>query len=130
MSKNKNYMDYYKKSKVEEPVIAEPVQETEEVTTEVAETEEITTEAAEEEIAQEPEEKEEAISEPKPGYSKYAVVVNAKKVNFRKTPDGDILKVLPLGAKVKLIDYGKDWCSVEFDGVSGFMMTKFLKEVL
>ena len=113
-------MDYYKKSKAEEPVIVDPVQESEE----------ITTEAAEEEIAQEPEEKEEAISEPKPGYSKYAVVVNAKKVNFRKNPDGEVLKVLPLGTKVKLIDYGKDWCSVEFDGVSGFMMTKFLKEVL
>ena len=120
MSKNKNYTEYYKKPTSEETNVDEPVQETEE----------ITTEAAEEEIAQEPEEKEEAISEPNPGYSKYAVVVNAKKVNFRKTPDGDILKVLPLGAKVKLIDYDKDWCSVEFDGASGFMMTKFLKEVL
>ena len=119
MSKNRNYSEYYKKPTSEEPNVDEPAQETEE----------ITTEAAEEKITQEPEEKEE-ISEPKPGYSKYAVVVNAKKVNFRKAPDGDILKVLPLGAKVKLIDYGKDWCSVEFDGASGFMMTKFLKEVL
>lgn len=118
MSKNRNYSEYYKKP--EESKVDEPVQEVEETTIEVAE----------EEITQEPEEKEEEISEPKPGYSKYAVVVNAKKVNFRKAPDGEILKVLPLGAKVKLIDYGKDWCSVEFDGVSGFMMTKFLKEVL
>ena len=121
MSKNKNYTEYYKKPTSEEPKVDEPVQEAEEVTTEVV---------TEEEITQEPEEKEEVISEPKPGYSKYAIVVNAKKVNFRKTPDGEVLKVLPLGAKVKLIDYGKDWCSVEFDGASGFMMTRFLKEVL
>lgn len=114
MSKNKNYTEYYKKPTSEEVKADEPVQEVEEVTSEeIQEAEEVK------------EEKPEVI------YRK-AIVANANKVNFRVQPNKDakILAVLPAGANVRIIEHGLEWTEIEFDNKTGYMMTKFLKEVL
>ena len=119
MSKNKNYTEFYKKN--EEVKADEPVQEVEEVTSEEIQ------EA--EESSAEPEE----VKEEKPEviYHK-AIVANANKVNFREqsNKDAKILAVLPAGANVRIIKRGLEWTEIEFDNKTGYMMTKFLKEVL
>lgn len=107
MSKNRNYSEYYKKP--EESKVDEPVQEVEEA-------------APKEEVK---EEKPEVI------YHK-AIVANANKVNFREQPNKDakVLAILPAGANVRFVEYGSEWTKIEFDNKTGYMMTKFLKEVL
>lgn len=119
MSKNKNYSEFYKKN--EEVKADEPVQEVEEVTSE------------EIQDAEEPAVESEEVKEEKPEviYRK-AIVANANKVNFRAQPNKDakILAVLPAGANVRIIEHGLEWTEIEFDNKTGYMMTKFLKEIL
>ena len=118
MSKNKNYTDYYKKpEEPKEEVKDEPVQEPEE---------DVTPEEEETPVVQEEtkEVKQEAVTE-------YAVVWNAKAVNFREAPNKDskVLKVLPVGTKVIIRDKLGDWTRIMFGNQEGYMMTKFLKPV-
>lgn len=48
-------------------------------------------------------------------------------VNLRKTPGGDLLDRVPVGATVTVTDTGGEWSHVEYDGKSGWMMSKFLE---
>lgn len=52
-----------------------------------------------------------------------------KIVNFRSGPSlsAKIIKTLPVGTKVKVVEYGRDWCKVEVDGTSGYISTWFMK---
>ena len=43
--------------------------------------------------------------------------------NLRKSPNGEILNVLPKGTEVKIISQGDDWCKVS----GGFIMRNLLE---
>ena len=47
-------------------------------------------------------------------------------VNLRKTPNGDLLDRVPVGSTVMVVDYGPDWCKIDYGGKEGWMMTEFL----
>ena len=48
-------------------------------------------------------------------------------VNLRKSPDGDLLDRIPIGTEIMIIDYDPEWCKVIAGGLTGYMMTKFIK---
>lgn len=72
--------------------------------------------------------------DPDPGgdepVSDYATVFapSGETVNLRKKPStsSDRLAKVPIGTKVPLLSYGEQWCYVEYNGISGYMMTEFL----
>jgi hypothetical protein len=49
-------------------------------------------------------------------------------VNLRQKASvtSDRLAKVPIGSKVALLSYGDKWCYVEYNGISGYMMTEFL----
>ena len=116
MSKNKNYGNYFKKPKAEEPV----KDDREEIP------------AVEEEKVEEApveEEKVEEITPAKP-IKVYAVVSGAKRVNMRSKPNtgANVITVLNEGTKVELHDsVDKVWSSVSYNGRDGYMMTMYLR---
>lgn len=121
MGKNKNYQNFYKRdlpeneSSIQEEEIKseEPVTETEPIV--------IETEVTPKEIKQKT--------------AKFAVVVNAKRVNMRKDPnkEAEVIKVLDQGAKVMILDtsvYAGSWWKISVPGGHiGYMMSKYLKEI-
>ena len=48
-------------------------------------------------------------------------------VNLRKTKNGDLLERIPVGSTVQIIDYGETWCKVIAGGLTGWMMTEFIR---
>ena len=50
-------------------------------------------------------------------------------VNFRKGPSlsSGVIRTIPVGTKVTVIEHGTDWCKVDFDGVTGYISTWFMK---
>lgn len=65
-----------------------------------------------------------------PVMSEYATVHanSGSTVNLRQraSTSSDRLAKVPIGSKVALLSYGDQWCYVEYNGVSGYMMTEFL----
>ena len=123
MSKNKNYGSFYSKK--------EPEQETVEVSYD-NKTEEITTTEEVVETPVEEEKKEEPKVEEAPAKSGKAIVTGAKKVYMRFKPNksGQPINVLPENAKVKIVEStNEEWWKVSYKGITGYMMSKFLKEV-
>lgn len=59
-----------------------------------------------------------------------AINVNGGRiVNMRKAGslNAAILRTVPVGAKVTVLEHGTDWCKVSYDGQEGYMSTWFLK---
>ena len=50
-------------------------------------------------------------------------------VNFRLYPGmkTKVLKVVPVGTKVTVLEMGENWSKVELDGQRGYVSTYFLK---
>ncbi len=50
-------------------------------------------------------------------------------VNFRLYPGmkTKVIKTIPVGTKVKVLEKGENWCKVEIDGQKGYMSTYMLK---
>lgn len=68
-------------------------------------------------------------SEVKP-YTATLINVNGGKiVNFRKGPSlsAGIIRTVPVGTKVTVLEHGTDWCKVEVDGDTGYISTWFMK---
>ena len=124
MSKNKNYGSFYSKK--------EPEQETVEVSYD-NKTEEITTTEETVEAPVEEEKKEEPkVEDVRRVNELYAIVTGAKKVYMRFKPNksGQPINVLPENAKVKIVEStNEEWWKVSYKGMTGYMMSKFLKEV-
>lgn len=124
MSKNKNYGNYFKKPKVEEPVkddreeipaVEEPTKApVEEEKVEEAPTEEVIKRDLEQEVG-----------------TTYAIVTGAKKVNMRENPniEAKVLTVLSMGTKVEFIDEIGNWAEIKYNDEDGFMMKQYLKHV-
>lgn len=51
---------------------------------------------------------------------------NGQPVNLRKTPGGSIIDKVPVGAWVELVSSGAEWSAIEYNGKTGYMMTKYL----
>ena len=69
---------------------------------------------------------------PKPVNEATATVHNingGKVVNFRKAPGmkTTVIKAIPVGTKVKVLEKGVNWSKVEIDGQQGYMSTYMLK---
>ena len=121
MSKNKNYGSFYGKN--------EPIQETVEVSydnkTEVMPVKEEPSEAP---LVEEPKKEELLI----PAKTNKAVVIGAKKVNMRykANKSSQVINIIPEKAKVDILDSADgDWWKVTYKGITGYMMSKFLREV-
>jgi len=68
-------------------------------------------------------------AEAKP-YTATLINVNGGKiVNFRKRPSlkGEIIRTVPVGTKVTVLEHGTDWCKVDVDGTVGYISTWFMK---
>lgn len=118
MSKGKNYQQYYNShdAKGEANDVFESQAE------EIKETVEV---AAEQPVEKERKETTEV---------KQAVVVNANLVNVRKSPaeGSEIIDVVRKGTVVDLGEtdvISKDWKHIKYGNITGFMMSKFLKEI-
>jgi hypothetical protein len=53
-------------------------------------------------------------------------VVNASNLNFRESPDGAVIRVLPRGTEVELIDETGDFFKVAVSGQTGFVKGSFV----
>lgn len=64
-------------------------------------------------------------------YTATLINVNGGKiVNFRKSPSlsGEIIRTVPVGTKVTVLEHGTDWCKVDVDGTVGYISTWFMKQ--
>lgn len=115
MSKNKNYGAYYPK---EEPVNGIPNTYAKEVPA----VEEIPAAVQEEEPV-----KVEEV--PKP-VKKFATVTGGKPCKMRFKPDkkAQVINIIPLHAKVAILDEAGEWWKVTYKGITGYMMSQFLKK--
>lgn len=116
MSKSKNYGSFYGKK--------EPMQETVEAEEDFS----IKEEPSESTLAEEPKKEELLI----PAKTNKAVVTGAKKVNMRykANKSSQVINIIPEKAKVDIIGTtNTDWWKVTYKGITGYMMSKFLKEV-
>lgn len=50
-------------------------------------------------------------------------------VNLRLAPGGAVLARIPDGSKVKLISSGTEWSLIEYGGVTGYVMSHFLRKI-
>lgn len=63
-------------------------------------------------------------------YTATLINVNGGKiVNFRKGPSlsAAIIRTVPVGTKVTVLEHGTDWCKVDVDGDTGYISTWFMK---
>lgn len=124
MSKNKNYGSFYSKKEPEETVEVSYDNKTEEIVTE----EKVVETPAEEETKEEPK-----VEVPAPKKEdKLAVVVNSSRVNMRYKPNkgSQAINVLPEKAKVKVLEEtNEEWWKISYKGMTGYMMSKFLRKV-
>ena len=57
-------------------------------------------------------------------------IVNCSYLNMRKAPNGSVLKTLPVGTKLELLDSSRsDWWKIRHNGVEGFCGAKYLKRI-
>lgn len=120
MSESKNYGSFYGKK--------EPMQETVEANYSTEEDFSIKEEPYEALLAEESKKEELLV----PAKTNKAVVTGAKKVNMRykANKSSQVINIIPEKAKVDIIDTtNTDWWKVTYKGITGYMMSKFLKEV-
>lgn len=63
-------------------------------------------------------------------YTATLINVNGGKiVNFRSGPSlkASIIRTVPVGTQVTVLEHGADWCKVDVDGETGFISTWFMK---
>jgi N-acetylmuramoyl-L-alanine amidase len=65
---------------------------------------------------------------PEPSAAQYASV-NASALNFRKaaSTSSAVIKTLSRGDTVQVLEQGGEWCKVKYGGVTGYMVTRYLK---
>lgn len=118
---SKNYNKYYKHEDEREET---PI--TEETAAPIAE------ETQTEEVKEVPTEDEEERPIAPPKVTKiFAIVTGPKKVNMRFKPNksGQVINILPPKARVTVIDDSKpEWWKVSYKGITGYMMSQFLKK--
>lgn len=63
-------------------------------------------------------------------YSAKVTASSGSTVNMRTGPStsGDIIKKVPIGALVDVVEENGDWCQIVYNNKSGYMMSKFLVE--
>lgn len=56
-------------------------------------------------------------------------VNGGKIVNFRSGPslNASIIRTVPVGTKITVLEHGTDWCKVDVDGTTGYISTWFMK---
>lgn len=66
-----------------------------------------------------------------PLYQATVVADSGKTVRMRRTPaaNGAIVKNIPIGSVVDVLDELDEWAKVSYDGLDGYMMRKFLSKV-
>lgn len=63
-------------------------------------------------------------------YTATLINVNGGKyVNFRQSPSlkGAIIRTVPVGTKITVLEHGTDWCKVDVEGTTGYISTWFMK---
>lgn len=65
----------------------------------------------------------------KPFTAKLINVNGGKIVNFRKGASlkSEIIRTVPVGTEVTVLEHGTDWCKVDVDGTIGYISTWFMK---
>lgn len=53
---------------------------------------------------------------------------NSSPVRLRKEPNGQIITTIPQGTVVDVISTQGDWSEIQVNGVTGYMMSKFLTD--
>jgi uncharacterized protein YgiM (DUF1202 family) len=53
---------------------------------------------------------------------------NSSPVRLRKEPNGQIITTIPQGTVVDVISTQKDWSEIQVNGITGYMMSKFLTD--
>ena len=64
-------------------------------------------------------------------YTATLINVNGGKiVNFRTGPslNSSIIRTVPVGTQVTVLEHGTDWCKVDVDGETGYISTWFMKK--
>ena len=64
-------------------------------------------------------------------YTATLVNVNGGKiVNFRTGPslNSSIIRTVPVGTQVTVLEHGTDWCKVDVEGETGYISTWFMKK--
>lgn len=71
----------------------------------------------------------EEAGETKPYEATLINVNGGKIVNFRKGPSlsAGIIRTVPVGTKITVLEHGTDWCKVDVDGETGYISTWFMK---
>jgi hypothetical protein len=110
MSKHTNYGSFYKRDEKREEVQT-PVE----------------TQAAVQE--EEPKVEEVKPELPKP-VKKFATVTGGKPCKMRFKPDkkAQIINIIPFKAKVTILDEAGEWWKCSYKGITGYMMSQFLKK--
>ena len=113
---SKNYNKFYKPQNEEV--------KNEEKIEEVQDAAEAVEEVQEEAPAEEP--KVEEVKQPE---VKTATVLGPKPVNMRFKPSkaGQVINVIPAGTQVVVKERESEWTHCSFKGITGYMMTQFLK---
>ena len=53
---------------------------------------------------------------------------NNSPVRLRKEPNGQIITTIPQGTVVDVISIQGDWSEIQVNGITGYMMSKFLTD--
>lgn len=53
---------------------------------------------------------------------------NSSPVRLRKEPNGQIITTIPQGTVVDVISTQRDWSEIQVNGITGYMMSKFLTD--
>lgn len=55
----------------------------------------------------------------------------ANALNFREGPslDYDVMDTIPYGTRIRLLRYGTTWSKISYNGVIGYVSTKYLSTV-
>lgn len=69
------------------------------------------------------------VGEAQPYTAQLINVNGGKIVNFRKGPslNSEIIRTVPVGSTVTVLEHGTDWCKVDVEGVTGYISTWFMK---
>ena len=117
---SKNYNKFYK-SHDEEVNDVEPKE---------VQAPEVAAETAMEEAPAEEPKVEEPVKETFKQLKAFAKVVGGKPVNMRykANKSGQVINIIPVGAKVVVEDESGEWWKCSYKGITGYMMSQFLKK--
>ena len=125
----KNYSSMYKNKtlkEINEEVATAPVEEPAVTEAPIEEIEDIKIEEPKVEV-EEVKEKKVAVSEPVVNKAYAGVVTGGLNLNVRKSPNGEVIRVLHDGERVEIKDDTyHDWYEI-YSPVKGFVMKKFIK---